>query len=151
VERSIETDWRERLMSRVLTLAQGDGAERRHPQLMEWAVKSGISRELAEWAVELAREEDLEPALGLALVVSGVGVIELEPPTPITEENTRSLTPPEWVEPTEPAATIEAERRMRNTFRRLRGELAHGDLVRAFDRLLDDPDVGPVDYDVERS
>lgn len=152
MEQSTGKGWRERLMSRVELLAQGDGAERRHPQLMDWAAENGVSRELAEWAFELAKEEDLEPALGLAMVVSGVGVIELEPPTPISEEDTRTLTPPEWVGPaTEPPAQVENERRMRNTFRRLRGEIARGDLVRAFERLLDDPDVGPVEYDLDRT
>lgn len=146
----METDWRERLMARVAVLAQGDGTERRHPQLMDWAVENGLTRELAERSHEIAKEENLDPALGLALVVSGVGVIELTPPTPVSEENTRSLAPPEWIgPPTEPPALIENERRMRNTFRRLRSELERTNLIEACENILDDPDVGPVEYDLD--
>lgn len=150
MERETGTEeWREHLLERVESLSRGDGKERRHPELMDWAAERGVSRELAERSVEIAKEENFDPALGLALVEAGVGVIELEPPTPISEEDTRALTPPEWIGPeTEPPAVVVNERRMRNTFRRMRGELERADLVQAFELFLDEPDVGPVRYDL---
>ena len=124
------------------------GVHRRHEELLEIAVtEDGIPRPLAEQIHELAHEEGLAPAYGLALVASGIGVEELvEPESGDNESLQQSL--PGWVEAADMSqASIARERHLRSSFRRLRAHLDRADSAEAGVRaFLDEPDVGPITY-----
>jgi hypothetical protein len=134
----------ERLLSGLSGLS-GDDVERRHEVLMEWAESEGLERGYAEQVYALAEEENLEPLLALHLVRAGIGVRELEAPEQDMDEAAQQ-TPPEWVtEDVVELDDIALERRLRATFRRLRGHLeGETDLMAAVRRMLQDADVGPL-------
>jgi hypothetical protein len=142
-ERAAEADLLDRV--RTVTLA---GVQRRHEELMELAVnQDGLSRELAEQVHELAQQEGLAPAYGLALVASGIGVQELVPPESGDDESIQA-TAPEWVMSGDVSRdAIMRERHLRASFRRFRAQLERTtDAVAATTSFLDEPDVGRITY-----
>jgi hypothetical protein len=122
----------------------GEAVERRHEALMEWAESElDLDRAYAEQIHALAGEEELEPIYAFLLVRCGIGVRELEEPAQDGKEEAAQKTPPGWLK----RASVELddialERRLRASFRRLRGHLASapnpGAAVTAF---LAEPDV----------
>lgn len=125
----------------------GSATERRHEALMEWAeIELGLERAFAEQVYALAEEEDLLPVHGFLLVRCGMGVRELEEPEQDGDDFAAQQTPPEWLD--EEGVELEdvaLERRLRATFRRLRGHLEQSpDAEAAVRAFLADTDVAPV-------
>ena len=116
--------------------------ERRRSEVLERATADGrIERDEAERVYDLALEESLEPGYALALVRSGLLVRELEPPE--RSEDSVQQDPPDWINPDEAlGGTLERERRLRASLRRLRAMLhrEHG-AGAAIDAYLAEPDV----------
>jgi hypothetical protein len=126
----------------------GIGAmERRHESLMEWAeTQLGLEREYAEQVYALAEESGLEPVYAFVLIRCGLGVQELETPEQDAGEQAAQQAPPEWVgEDMVQLEDIALERRLRATFRRLRGHMDEAPTPgAAVDAFLGSEDVGPV-------
>jgi hypothetical protein len=109
--------------------------------------RGAAPRQVLELAYEISQEEGIDPALGLEVISCRVGVLELEPPTGATTEETHTLTPPEWVAPAEAPAIMAIERRIRMTFRRMRAALErHDDPTTAIESFGNEPDIGACDY-----
>ncbi len=121
---------------------------RRRKDLIEEAEAAGMSQDLAERIYEVAREEGIDPALGLELVRTGLGVCPPEEgvsnaPT----EPTADKYLPEWMFPPLPPDTLLRERMLRFSFRRLRVLLEkHEDVEEAFRAFAAEPDVGHYGY-----
>lgn len=125
--------------------AMGGSEENRRDRLVERAEGRGLDRPTAEQAYDLAREERLEPAYGLALVVEGVSVRPLASPSPDVE--TAEPNEPEWVDAPPEPELAERERRLRQTFRRFRSHLeGQSGLAKAVAALGRDPDVEAYRY-----
>lgn len=123
----------------------GGSEEHRRDRLVEHAEDRGVDRPTAEQAYDLAREEHLEPAYGLALVVEGVSVRPLASPSPDVE--TSEPNEPEWVDAPPGPELAERERRLRQTFRRLRSHLEQEDgIAGAAAALTREPDVEAYRY-----
>jgi hypothetical protein len=132
------------LVAGAAALDRERGAERRHETLMERAAELGLERVEAEAIYALAEEEGLEPALGLLLAGSGVGVQELDELAETLPEVGQQQAPPDWVAITDVAPEeARRERRLRLSFRRLQALLAAsgGSAVEAVHRFLREPDV----------
>lgn len=124
------------------------GIHRRHEELVEDAVvRDGVDRDLAELTHELAHEEGLAPAYGLALVAAGIGVQELAAPV-MGEDDSIQQAAPEWVLSADASsAEITRERRLRSSMRRLRHHLERESSPEAaVERLLAEPDIGHIVY-----
>lgn len=134
-------------LSRLIEAADelGGGREQRREQLVERAERRGLDRATAEQAYDLAKEVELEPAFGMALVLEGVSVRPLDS----AGADVRASEPsePEWVD-TPPDPTMAArERRLRQTFRRLRSFLEQESGPRAgMSAFAREPDLEPYDY-----
>lgn len=135
----------------IAALPAAGSIERRHEQVMEWAVAGGsaaggsLDRAYAERVVLLAEEEALEPVYALLLVRCGIGVRELEPPGEENDDLATQPTAPDWVEPGTVGLDIALERRLRASFRRFRARLEASETAEAAVRaFLAEPDVGPV-------
>jgi hypothetical protein len=121
------------------------GEEQRREPLIERAEQHGLGRAQAERAYDLAVEEAIPPAYGIAVAVAGISVRLLESPAP--DVQTVESTEPEWVDQPPPAREAELERRMRQTFRRVRSVLESSESPRsAFAALAEEPDLEPYDY-----
>lgn len=101
------------------------GAARRREELVSAAVAEGeLTRLQAERVHDIAAEEGLEPAFAFELVRSRVAVCDPLPHAP-TPDDTLVEGAPEWIAlaGAEPVLSTElvSERRMRMSFRRLRG------------------------------
>lgn len=98
---------------------------RRREETLERAVAAlGWERSQAERVYDTAREEGLDPALALELVRSGVAVCDPAPDDNAAREGAVEPGPPDWLMP--PAslpADPSRERRMRESFRRVRSLL----------------------------
>jgi hypothetical protein len=131
------------LRERVIAADYAGGPERRHDTLMERADEWGVARVEAEAVFALAEEEGLDPELGLLLRVSGLGVTELEPITADRVEPGQQQSPPGWVAGADLVPEeAQRERRLRLSFRRLRGLLYPSrSAAEALDRFLSEPDV----------
>lgn len=129
-------------LGEVVFLAPADERPRRREELMEMAEdRLGMERSQAEWIYEIAREEHLEPALAFELVRTGLAVCDLEVPDaePIVD-----VGGPDWVDPVEtgPLAAVERERKLRSSFRRLRGMAERsGSAEAALREYAAEPDV----------
>lgn len=133
----------ERLLPTVEALGGKD--EHRRERLVEQAEERGLPRTVSEQAYDLSREERLEPAYGLALVLEGVSVRPLPGPRPDVE--TSEPNEPEWVDAPPAPAQAKLELRLRQTFRRFRSHLEQeSDASRAVRALGEDPDLEPYDY-----
>lgn len=141
-ERSLD-----RRLERVLdtVMALGGSDEHRREQLVEEAEDRGLDRPLGEQVYDLAREERLNPAYALALVLEGVSVRPLPGPRPDVE--TAEPNEPEWVDAPPEPAEARLELRLRQTFRRFRSHLdARSEPRGALDAMARDPDLEPFDY-----
>ena len=121
---------------------------RRRLDLVSEAVAVGMAPELAELLYDIAREEGLDPVLGLELVRCGLGAL---PPREGVENASEFATSdkyrPTWLEPAMDPDTLLRERTLRVSFRRLRGLLEqHGSADEAFSAFAREPDVGQVGY-----
>ena len=132
----------ERLVAQAETL--GAGRENRREALLERAESLGVGRTEAERAYDLALEEKLEPAYGLAVMGQGISV-QIFGGGPAVEA-TESVEP-EWID--RPPGPEEAglERRLRETFRRLRSFMETESTPRdALARFVREPDLESYDY-----
>ncbi|MEX1182303.1 MAG: hypothetical protein WEF86_03650 [Gemmatimonadota bacterium] len=134
-------------LARSVAGLTGAAVERRHEALMEWAeTELQLDRGYAEQVYTLAEEEELEPVYGFLLIRCGIGVTELEPPDGRDEEESSQQAPPGWVgQETVELDNVGLERRLRSSFRRMRGHLERAATSReAVASFLAEPDVGPL-------
>ena len=123
----------------------GAGREQRREHLIERAEAQGLGRPEAEQAYDVASEVGLEPAYGIALVVEGISVQMLSGARP--DVSAAEPAEPEWVDTPPSAADASRERRLRQTFRRLRSLLEREpDPEAAFRALAREPDLETFDY-----
>lgn len=134
-------------LTRLIETAEelcSDDEHRREP-LLQRAEANGVGRGAAERAYDLAVEERLPPSYGIALVAAGVSVQPLDSPRP--DVNAVEASEPEWVDRPPSRDQADVERRMRQTFRRVRSLLPEARTPRAaFTALADEPDVEAYDY-----
>jgi hypothetical protein len=131
-----------------------EGAARRREEVVSGAVRRmGLARVHAELIHDVAEEEGLEPIFAFELVRSGIAVCGAVPATPAPPDDTRVVEgTPEWVAPPDPAETrptveLIRERRLRMSFRRLRGHLERVDSAEAaIAGFVAEPDVGDCGY-----
>lgn len=137
----------ELLVQRAAEIA-GDDTPRRRSELVERTMSAGHSREYADQIYDLAEEEGVDPAFAFELVLLGIGVRELTPPTDDGWMESQVEAPPAWVAADDPAPDAAArERHMRTTFRRLRGMFEeHPDATSALRAFAAEPDVDEVVY-----
>jgi hypothetical protein len=122
----------------------GDGELRREP-LVERAEAQGVDRGLAERAYDLAMEERLPPAYGMAITAAGVSVQPLESPRPDVGEMNPGE--PAWVDTPPAPGEADLERRLRQTFRRLRSFVDDAPSPHAaFTAFAREPDLESYDY-----
>ena len=141
-----DSSLRERL-GRVTGTAEALGGTQEHRRdvLVEQAEDRGLPRPAAEQAYDIAREVGLEPALGIALVIEGLSVRAL--PSPRPDVDTSEPNEPEWVDAPPAPDLADRERRLRQTFRRLRSHLDRSDGAEAAVRAFgSEPDLEPHDY-----
>jgi hypothetical protein len=128
-------------------LDAGD-VERRRSEIIEDGEEAGMPRDLVELLYDVAREEGLDPGLGLELVKSGLGVAP--PPEGLSTESAAPASDrylPPWMFPASPPDHLLRERTLHVSFRRLRSLLeTHHDPDEAFRRFATDPDVDHVGY-----
>lgn len=136
----------ERRLARLMADA-GDlegGREHRREALLERAESRGLGRGEAEKAYDLALEEGLEPAYALAVVVEGISVRNFGGGA--SPDATESVEP-EWIDRPPSREDATQERRLRETFRRLRSfvdrEESPQEALRQFAR---EPDLEAYDY-----
>jgi hypothetical protein len=120
---------------------------RRRIDLVEQAVAAGHSIEFADLIYDLAEEERVDPALAFALVLNGIGVRQLSPPSDDQWVETQVEAPPGWVTQPDAPAVAASERQMRATFRRLRAAFDDHDSPRAaLEAFASQPDVAEMKY-----
>lgn len=134
------------LLERAGEIREEGERSRRREELMERAVQDGhVSREVAERAYEVAREEGLEPAFALEVVAARVALAR--PAEQEAEAPARQTTPPDWIEDSPTPDEARRERVMRETFRRLRRLFeGHPDPRDAFRALGLSEDLRSFDY-----
>lgn len=133
----------DRLLDTVEALGGHD--EHRRDMLVEGAEERGLDRPVAEQAYDIAREEGLDPAYGLALVLDRLSVQPLASPRP--EVETSEPNEPEWVDAPPEPRLAERERRLRQTFRRFRSHLeSAGAPQSATEAFAREPDLELYDY-----
>jgi hypothetical protein len=137
----------ELLIQRAEQLASDD-APRRRVELVEMAMQAGHSHAYADQIYDLAEEEGIDPTFAFELVLNGIGVRELTPPSDDEWVESQVEAPPEWVAGTEPAPDAAArERHMRTTFRRLRRMFdEHESPKAALQAFAREPDIAEVEY-----
>ncbi len=135
------------LIDRAEQLA-GESAPRRREELVERALAAGHNREYADQIYDLAEEEGVDPTFAFELVLNGIGVRELTPPSEDTWAERQVGSPPEWItEQAEPPDSAARERHMRNTFRRLRRMFElHPSPRAALEAFAREPDVAEMTY-----
>lgn len=110
------------LLERVTGAEHRAEHHRRRIELVERAVDEGwIDAEDAGEVYDVAWDEGLEPAFAFELVRCGIAVCEPEAEPPEAPELLKGQ--PEWLEAPVPAGEAVRERRLRMSFRRLRGLL----------------------------
>jgi hypothetical protein len=123
----------------------GGADELRRDALVARAEARGMARYDAEQAYDIAREESLQPAWGLAVVLEGISVQPLGSSRP--DVDAAEPSEPEWVDAPPNPRQAERERRLRQTFRRLRSRFAEeADIRAAIDALCADPDLEAYRY-----
>lgn len=135
------------LIQHVHRLEEAGGGTRRRSDLVERAVAEwGLSREGAEVAYDLARDEGLDPALAFELLHCGVLVHgpDHAEPTMMRQDTVLEEMPPEWIAGPPPAeAEARRERTLRASFRRLRTLFEErGTPEEALVAFTEEPDVG---------
>lgn len=139
-------DGLERRLARLITEADAlrDGHEQRREALIERAEGRGVGRGAAEQAYDLALEEGLEPAIALALVGQGVSVRSFGAGAPA---DATGAVEPEWIDRPPSPREATRERRLRETFRRVRSFLEREPTPRdALSAFAREPDLEPYDY-----
>jgi hypothetical protein len=123
------------------TVADLGGAdEQRREILLEQAESRGLDRLIAEQAYDIAREEKLLPAYALSLTLHHISIQPFDSPRPRVE--TSEPNEPEWVDAPPNPEQADLERRLRQTFRRLRSHLEEAtDPRSAVQALLQEHDV----------
>lgn len=101
--------------------ALGGADEQRREPLLERAEDRGLDRSVAEQAYDISREENLLPAYGLALALHRISVLPFDSSS--ARVDTSEPNEPEWVDTPPGPQQAERERRLRQTFRRLRSHL----------------------------
>lgn len=145
-----EKDGGSDLDARLTRLAEGVrglgvGREQRREVLVERAESRGVGRPQAEQAYDVACEVGLEPAYGLAVVAEGVSVRPLSG-TPADVDAAEPVEP-EWVDAPPSPEQAARERRLRQTFRRLRSLLEESSSAEsAFRAFAREPDLEAYDY-----
>lgn len=137
----------ERRLARLITEASrlSTGAEQRRDTLIERAEASGLDRPDAEQAYDIAIEENLPPAYGIALIHQGISVQPLDGDG--TQAEAAEPVEPEWIERAPDPAEAGREKRLRETFRRLRSFLdREGDPETAVAAFAREPDLELYDY-----
>lgn len=128
----------------------GGEDELRRDALVERAEELGLGRLAAEQAYDLATEESLKPAWGIAVMIEGVSVEPFSGAAPDVDASERAE--PEWVDAPPLPGDAERERRLRLTFRRIRSRFEEAvDPESALDALSQDPDFEAYDYEPEES
>lgn len=136
----------ERRLARLMSDAEtiGAGREHRREVLIERAESRGLGRGDAELAYDLAVEEGLEPAYAMALVGQGISVRNFGGRAGVEVSESEE---PEWIDRPPTAREASRERRLRETFRRLRAflesEATPRDAIACFAR---EPDLESYDY-----
>jgi hypothetical protein len=134
-------------LSRLIETADelcGDGELRREP-LVERAEAQGLDRGLAERVYDLAMETKLPPAYGMAITAAGVSVQPLDSPRPDVGETISGE--PAWVDTPPEPGEADLERRLRQTFRRLRSFVDDAPSPHAaFTAFAREPDLESFDY-----
>ena len=121
------------------------GQEQRRENLVLRAGERGLGRPEAEEAYDVAREVGLQPALGVALVAEGISIRPLDGGSADVEAS--DPVEPEWVDAPPPAEAASREKRLRQTFRRVRSLLEReGSPAEAIRALANEPDVEAYDY-----
>jgi hypothetical protein len=135
------------LIQRAEQIASED-APRRRSELVERTMSAGHTREYADQIYDLAEEEGVDPAFAFELVLLGIGVRELTPPTDDGWMESQAEAPPTWVAGDDVTPDAAArERHMRATFRRLRGMFdQHASATAALEAFAAEPDVDEVVY-----
>lgn len=122
--------------------------ERRRSEIMEDARELGMPDELAALIYDVAREEGLDPSLGLELVRTGLGVAP--PPEGVSNAPSAATVDrylPPWMFPAAAPDDLLRERMLRTSFRRLRGFLQeYHEIEEAFRHFAAEPDVGHHGY-----
>jgi hypothetical protein len=131
----------------LIDMASGveDSPRRREESIQRAERELGLDRAFAALVYDTASEERLVPGFAFELVRCGVGVCALEE-SPGDETTIEG--PPDWLS-SEPrtAPPPERERRMRASFRRLRGHLEQSDTPEAaIEAFVAEPDVGECRY-----
>jgi hypothetical protein len=142
-----ESDRLEDRLARLIETADDmcGGDEQRREPLVERAESRGVGRPLAERAYDLAVEERLPPAYGMAVAAAGVSVQPLDSPRP--EVGAVESGEPDWVDEPPPPHDADVERRLRQTFRRVRSHLEETGTPRdAFAAFAREPDLESFDY-----
>lgn len=125
--------------------ALGGVSEHRRDALVEAAEARGLDRPEVEQAYDIAREVGLDPAYGVAVVLEGVSVRPLSSPRPDVDASEPNE--PGWVDTPPDPDLAERERRLRQTFRRLRSHLdEQPGLAEALDTFGREPDLEAYDY-----
>ena len=128
-----------------LTAELGGEDELRRDELVARAEERGLARPDAEQAYDLAVQENLKPAWGLAVVLEGLSVQPLDGSRP--DVSTSEPNEPEWVDAPPDPEHAERERRLRRIFRRVRSRFDEGpDAGAAIEALCRDPDLEVRDY-----
>ena len=136
----------ERRLARLIAEADdlGAGREHRREALVERAESRGVARSEAERAYDVALEVGLEPAYGLAVVSQGISVQSFGGgAAPEASESVE----PEWIDRPPSPEDAGQERRLRETFRRLRSFMESTATPReALTRFAGEPDLEAHDY-----
>ena len=135
------------LRDSVFTAPAGERPRRRE-ELVELAVgKLSVARQSAEEIYDIAAEEGLEPAVAFELVRCGIAVCRFDgevDDAPVVDTGN-----PQWLGDTPPPPEAVLERRLRATFRRMRGLLEKTESAdAAFDAFVREPDVEDCGYPI---
>ena len=136
----------ERRLARLITNAEdlGAGREHRREALVDRAEARGLDRGAAEQAYDLAIEEGVEPAYALAVIGEGISVQMFGGGAAV--EAAESVEP-EWIDRPPAPEDASRERRLRETFRRLRSFLDVEPTPRdALTRFAREPDLEAYDF-----
>lgn len=134
-------------MDRLPDTVESLGGEEEHRRevLVEQAEARGLGRPDGEQAYDIAREVGLKPVYGMAVMLEGVSVRPLSSPRP--DVGASEPNEPEWVDAPPDPGLAERERRLRQTFRRLRAHLdEHAGRAEALEAFAQEPDLEAYDY-----
>ena len=148
MQRSSSMNQRFEVLIRRAGEIAADERPRRRIELVEQATGAGHSIEFADSIYNIAEEVGIDPALAFELVLNGIGVRELAPPTDDQWLETQVEAPPKWVtEPRAAPADAAHERHMRTTFRRVRSLIEqHGSTRAGIEAFAREPDVAEMQY-----